>query len=691
MKRFLLVIFLLLSIQIVRAQSDVEAKLKLDMWTNAPKEFKTMEVPEKWKNESAVVLALERRYIGDFSTKMSGLTPARYYVEKLNTHFRIKLLDKAAVVDFSDLSFDDKLIRTNMFGRASQYRVIGIKVIKSNGSEKEVDLTTAVKADVTSENELKIPIPNLEPGDIIDYYIALKEESLQMPDLGDEIMLEGKYPIVSNLFSFSIPHQFNFFSDSYNGAPEFDREVVKNDQIYSLKKEMQEKAPDLLWDFEYRTAPHVRYQIKVSANKPDPKKESSKMLESFGSVPMDIGIIEDFVKLGLKKEQDKKKLVKEIFYLLRNPIYKKAYFNIEQGDPLNSGYTPNKFFYIMDRFLTEHRIDHEVLLASPRAYGPIPGVVNFSNCDLLIKVNTTPPIYISRPTPFAMPNYIPYLLEGMEAVTSDDINNYSTVPISTVDQNSETNTFLIDLKSDDVTKLHVKRKVLAKGYLKRQNQYAVFTNYDYMKAYNQPKYLVESSRVMGGLIKEYNKEKTKFEQRMAQDYNERDTRMKEEIERDTEGKVSDYTLTVKNIGMWEDAPDTEYEDEFTLESMTKKAGPNIILELGRFIGGQTDVKEKQLTRTRDIYMDYARSFAWDFIITIPDGFDVEGLENLNRNVETEAGGFVTSAVVTGNILKVSTKKYYNKNLYPSADWSKITGFLAAAVDFHSAKILLKKK
>ncbi|HOX84114.1 MAG TPA: hypothetical protein PLS08_13880, partial [Chryseolinea sp.] len=310
---------------------------------------------------------------------------------------------------------------------------------------------------------------------------------------------------------------------------------------------------------------------------------------------------------------------------------------------------------------------------------------------LVIKVNTTPPIYISRPSPFAMVNDVPFMLEGMEGVSSRGTHALRPIPVSTADQNVETTSFVIDFKADDIAKLHVKRKTVVKGLIKKQHQYSVFTNYDYMKAYNQPKYMVESSRLMGNIIKEYNKEETKFEQRKVQDYNERDTRMKEELERDTDGKVSDYSLTVKNIGMWENAPDTDYEDEFTLESMTKKAGPNIILELGKFIGGQTDIQEKQRTRTRDIYMDYARTFALNITLTIPEGFDVEGLENLNKKVETEAGGFISTAVLNENKLIVTTKKYYNKNVVAAADWNKITDFLPAAVEFRNAKILLKKK
>jgi hypothetical protein len=687
MKPILLAVILFSGFYNLSAQADAENKLKLDMWTNASSAFRSTTVPEKWKNESAVVLAIEREYIGDFHTKFSG----RLYVEKLNIHFRIKLLDKAAMVDFSDLSFNDKSIRTNMFGRASTYRMMGIKVIKPNGTEKEVDLSKAVKADATSDKELKIPIPNLELGDIIDYYIATKDESVQMPDFGDEMILEGKYPIVSNTIIFSIPHEYGLFSTTYNNAPDFKKTIVKNDEIYTLKSEMQEKGPDLLWNYEYRTAPQVRYKIDLAERKPDPKKTAERILGDFKFNISDIGFLEDFIKLNFKKEKDPKKITKELYYALRNPIYKKAYFNIEQGDPLNSSYTPNLFFFLMDKFLNSRKIEHEILLVPSRTYGPIPSVVSFSACDLVMKVNTVPPIYIARPSPFSLPDDIPYNLEGMEGVTNKNISSYKPIAVSTADQNLSSTTLTTALDVNDIAKLHVQRKVIAKGHMKAHHQYTMFTNYDYLKEYDQPKYQAESSHLMGGIIKDYNKEKAKFGQRLAQDYNERDTRIKAEIERSTETKVSDYKLTVKNIGMWDTAPDTEYTDEFNLENMTKKAGPNIILQLGKLIEKQTDVPEDQKTRTRDVYMDFPRTFLEEISFTIPEGFTVEGIENLKKKTESDAGGFVSNAEIAGNTLVVKTKKYYTKNTYSPADWPKITNFLAAAEDFYNAKLLLKKK
>jgi len=682
MKRILFAALIFCAAQSLLAQSKAEENIKEEMWTNPPPEFKTTDVPEKWKNESAVVLALERKYVGDFAIRGIG----KFYAEKLNLHFRIKLLDKAAVTDYSELSFNDKTVHTNMFGRASSYHIIGIKVIKPNGTGKEVDLSKGVKNDSGSDKDMKIPIPNLEPGDIIDYFVAIKDQSEAMPNFGDEVILEGKYPIVTSLVSFSIPHQFELYSKPYNGAPDLKKTTVKNDEIWSLRVEMQEKQPDLLWDYEYRTSPQVRFSIASSGEEFNARSRTDNLLRRFDMNTSDVGPIEDYINGNFKKEKDPKKITEEVFLLLRNPIYKKAYYSTPQDDPLNQYYASDLFFALVDKTLKRRHIGYEILLASSRTYGPMSSVVNFSPCDFLIKVNTNPPIYLQRPSPFTLPGDVPYYFEGMEAMTSV---SQVAIPASTKEQNTNITTMKLSLDPADATKLKVERTNIAKGHTKLSHQYLVFTNYDYLKAYDQPKYQVESSRLLGGIIKDYNKEKKKLEQRMTQDYNERDEHLKQDIESSMDVKVSDYKFTLKNIGMWPDKPDTEYNDSFTLENITKKAGPNTILELGKLIEKQTELKPEQKTRTRDVHMDYARSFLQEMTFTIPEGYSIEGLEAFNKNVVNDAGGFVSSATVTGNTLTLKTNKFYNKNYYAAADWSKITPFLAAAAEFYNAKILLK--
>src|SRR4051812_4271163 len=97
----------------------------------------------------------------------------------------------------------------------------------------------------------------------------------------------------------------------------------------------------------------------------------------------------------------------------------KAYFNIEQGNPTEVNYVPELFFFLFDKYLTKKRIDHNTLVVPHRSYGHFDNLVNLSSCDLMIRVNSTPPFFISSPKPFTIVNEIPYLNEGMEFESSN--------------------------------------------------------------------------------------------------------------------------------------------------------------------------------------------------------------------------------------------------------------------------------
>ncbi|MBC7903365.1 MAG: DUF3857 domain-containing protein, partial [Gemmatimonadaceae bacterium] len=259
---------IVLCTSVLLAQSDAEKKIREEMWGNPVPEFKTTEVPEKWKNESAVLLAVQREYSADYNTRLRGLGTAKVYVQKFTLHFRIKMLDKAAVEHFSELSFDNKTIKTNLFGKASEYRVIGVKIVKPNGTEKEINLKNAVKTDAGSSNDLKLAVPNLEPGDILDYFVAVRDEGLEPPEFGDEETLENRYPVVSQTLSYTVHRNLHFYAASLNKAPTFKQSTEGDGTRYVLRDLMRDKSPDIRWNYVYRTAPHFRYFIRKGDEKP---------------------------------------------------------------------------------------------------------------------------------------------------------------------------------------------------------------------------------------------------------------------------------------------------------------------------------------------------------------------------------------------------------------------------------------
>src|SRR5690606_1893601 len=132
-------------------------------------------------------------------------------------------------------------------------------------------------------------------------------------------------------------------------------------------------------------------------------------------------------------------------------------------------------------------------------------------------------------------------------------------------------------------------------------------------------------------------------------------------------------------------------EKFDLDdSFVKKAGNNLVVEIGKILTGQIEVGKDERERTTGIYMGFPRTLENEIVFLIPEGYTVSGIEKLNVNVTNSTGGFVSTAVQTGNKLVCKTKKYYANYYEPNTNWPQMVDFLEAAYQFTQEKILLKK-
>ena len=690
---FGLIVFLSLTFIDVSAQKgkEVDFKLKEKLWTNCPAEFKVAEVPLKWKNESAVILA--RQY--EYTLQIEG----KHLVLKQNFHIRIKLIDRAAVEDYSELNFDNNKVSTRISGNTSSYRNIGIKIVKANGTEKELDLTTAVSSDYNSGSENKIAVPDLEPGDILDYFIAVKKEfdqySIYYSDLVDSELLEYKYPTVYNSIFYLLPKRYNLFSYAYNGAPNFKEERTYDDATFKLIDTMRSKLSDALWNYPNRTAPEIRFRFSTMSY-----FNFEKLMVYENNVYFaGIALVDDFMNLNFKGETDTLKLLNELFLMFRNPIYL-SYFSKDYPlfEPLDYGRLDRSITLYISDYLTKRKIKHDVIIVPSRASGPFEKQIDRSNCEYIIRVKKPVLTYFSLPLPFRLPNELPYINEGMDASVNEtmSLGYYKkmpsmVIPISKPEDNLSSIKMELSIDSSDNSKIKIKRNSFITGNNKSYYQYLIYTNYDYLKEYDLPKYEQYGSIAIGGIVKRYREEKKKFEQRLTQDYIERDKKIISSIESDMDVTIVDYNnLQIKSIGMWPSSPNTVYSDEFVITNIIKKVGQNYIIDFGKLIEKQSEVKDSARVRKMFVYMNYPRTFENQFEFKLPEGYSVEGLENFNKYAINKTGGFVSSAEVKEGILIVKTKKYFNENFYPANKWPDILKFLDASVEFYTTKLLLRK-
>jgi hypothetical protein len=153
---------------------DYAKRIRQEVWAWDKPEFKNYNVPEQYKDESAVILA-HHEDIKVESKKIIQLVRVRY----TNTDRRmVKINDKVSLDEYSDLSFKEEIKMQTRFTWGAKNKVttvVGVRIIKPDGTIKEVDVDESVsvtEGKKEKESHKKLAIPDLQIGDIIDYFIS---------------------------------------------------------------------------------------------------------------------------------------------------------------------------------------------------------------------------------------------------------------------------------------------------------------------------------------------------------------------------------------------------------------------------------------------------------------------------------------------------------------------------------------
>ncbi|MEO5562749.1 MAG: hypothetical protein ABIR18_04920, partial [Chitinophagaceae bacterium] len=247
-------------------------------------EFKVTAVPEKWNNESAVIIGQKSEYL--FTRLGSGKKYTTVVRIKEFVHKRIKLQDKNALEQFSTFYY----VTMGKDGKAA-YEIIKA----SSGKHVDVDMKNAIE----EENDIpaiyrpiyyrlgikyyKIAIPDLEVGDIIDYTInstidwEMKENGIGFTPF--IFSLANNYPTMYQQYRFIMADGMKVKFRGFNGASNLKLDTKasvfgeKESYVayYMLDKD-RDKTTEERWSYELRNTPSVKFRVIMLAdNDPDSK------------------------------------------------------------------------------------------------------------------------------------------------------------------------------------------------------------------------------------------------------------------------------------------------------------------------------------------------------------------------------------------------------------------------------------
>ena len=201
-----------------------------EVWGEKDPAFQNNLIPDEFKNESAVILAkkydIDAASRSKFKVGILTMGTNKEIVYRYCLREKVKIQDKVALEDFSEINYQRLNKRSNSFMlikmRDKQVTFIGARIHKTDGSTREVrmDESVAIKNEKDSK-ENKLAIPDLQVGDILDFYIQT-EAQLELTPLDPfEFLLASDYPILNYTIKGNVSKKYAIEYRNANMAPDF--------------------------------------------------------------------------------------------------------------------------------------------------------------------------------------------------------------------------------------------------------------------------------------------------------------------------------------------------------------------------------------------------------------------------------------------------------------------------------------
>jgi hypothetical protein len=734
---------LLAGVTNVNAQTKDEARyrkqseeIRKDVWGWNLPQFNVRNIPAEYSKASKVIIASRTELTAESKTKLAyyGLAFGTNKEQKLTEIVRemVKLNDKTAVDEYSQLSFTQFEKESGFYHPDKSTSYLGARVIKPDGKIEEIDADDIVLTqDESLEKKAKVAIPNLQPGDILDYFIATAQSLTNDNSIKPyQVILFSDAPVLNLSFHAQLGKKYGIQYRSYNGAP--DMKVSKNDEDDIIADVVKTNIPPFetsLWVAAARQLPFIRMNISLGAGganyfhdkiKPgsisknsDPDDFIQGKVQELSTATYGVLIAKDGKKEYRHIENEAKRMAKQcnveyknlndeekaiwLFYTIR--FTQLLNFDINQlSKTIHIGnYSFNHVAFPIYATFKSAGLEPGVLISSDRTGFRLKEIL--SKDDLLL--TTFIPgsqKFFSFQSVYDLPLSTPSDIEGLKDVRSFIYNprskpkadNGQEVKASTSDKNAHIENLQLSL-TPDKNNLAVHRSTTLKGFYKMDAQRALILYEDYYeeerKSFHEEKSLIESLEDGKRSAKSVDEVKNAFKEARNKQKDQFVSEAKEWFNQDV-SDLKDYKTDT--LGVRISAPNFVYSSSFNLNGLVKKAGNNIIVEIGKIEGEPLIIKPEQRKRDIDMYAPFARSIEYNIEFQIPDGYTVQGIEALNKNVTNETGFFIAEATTSGKTVTIKVKKHYLHNYEPSKNWDKLIEFTDAAGDWANSKLLLKK-
>jgi hypothetical protein len=558
--------------------------------------------------------------------------------------------------------------------------------------------------------------------------------------------LAGKYPIMKQKVEFMLSSGFYLNMNSYNGAPDFgikqsglDRVGKASNSIttYQLIDGQRDRLPVIMMASPVTSLPAIKFQVVIKNQNTAPTK--GEVFNGSRDVPYKTVTPEDVAQefnRSFRSEWSNVEIKTLSNYIKKYDLPAKpfgervkAIYSYVKGQwfgyvtPTNrNGYywyfarehnpMPNfRFAIYMSRCFYELGIKHEILAVMPRNIGKIKDLLLGNETQWVVRAEEgDKSIYLYKPSKYMTSdeNTEAYLYGGegyaFTPSTKKDASYNATarkVVVPAPDPSVSTWRATIKANFDDqLEKLSVNRTVAVTGGLKTNRTPFSSIDIDIGAIYRRKSSPFNAKEIAEmETPKKLNKQEQKARDKDLIDldvlkkslFEIQKKFFKKALEEDYDDIDVYDTFQVLEPGIAEDSSTLVYNEQFKLNNLIAKAGRNYTIEIGKMLSKEPKLDDDDLKpRETDIEISFPRTLVNEVELTLPEGYTIEDLKDLNFVADNNLMHYEAAATLTARKLSVKTIKIYKVVSAPKAEFPKIIEIFQKSYDFSQKKVVLKK-
>lgn len=681
--------------------------IRREVWAQQLPEFQHPARTDRFANHSAVILAAYEEFDITKSNRLNfnalGNMSAELHCHLL-TRTQVQINDEAALRRYSEfdyLAYSNR--RMPYYGKVEQMRVLGVRVIKPDGTVNEVstdDYVTTAEGRKGREERQMLAVPGLQVGDIIDIFTFFYTRTRDIDPRPLRFCYISDCPMLSYRVHCEIDRSLSAQYRTLNGAPDFKvSSNANNDYVLDARVTGVEQTEPNLWYKTARQTPQTLLYVQI--------KPTTAFGRSANAVPrLTPNPNCDRVQAGSWESWQS---WQQLFILDRQDraAVKRAkalYADEEQrADYL---YDRCAAYALSTRLLTidndyfigwlrecfkKAGISFQCGLTTSDSCEPLDQLAFYDNVTWFLRLPSGK--YYFAPTFACRPGDVPSELQGQQAVVcthpkqrlKEGPYERLVLPQSEPADNQAVTTIEAAIEG---TRLNIQRQVRMTGVLREgpsvvlpsraqlvesrmRRHDAAFTRSDLYSA-KQADAIAEQGRADMEALGDH-------------------LLMEVTANYDTQpaGAVQGRVLTV---GDTDAEPALTYETTFTMDGLVKRAGQNLVVAVGKLQGDALRIEGKDRERTADIWRTAPTVYAWNISVTLPEGYSVsaESLAALGVNCQNAAGSFKVDATSGDGRLQLKAECILLHRHEPAANWPLLLELYDRMADFNAQQVVLRQ-